>query len=305
MRRTASSLGISLGLHAVALTFLFLLRFSSRGAPKDLPDLRRATFIIAPVPVERLIAPRPTPALSIPSVVTTELPRGRRMPTEFPTRAIRPMPETELPAAPVLEALRVTPSELKVSLPVLPPPPFKTANLAATMLAIPVATSSSSVRAAGFSGAQPGAREPTQGPVRMQSLESFGGVVSARVPRPQEGTVARGGFPDVAFTPPSPVAVAPRVSSAVSMSAIEILFKPRPAYTEEARRLQIEGEVLLELLFASTGEVRVLRVMRGLGYGLDETATNAARAIRFHPASRAGVPVDFIAPVHIVFQLAY
>jgi len=88
-------------------------------------------------------------------------------------------------------------------------------------------------------------------------------------------------------------------------SAAEILSKPRPAYTDEARRLQIQGEVLLEVLFAASGEVRVLRTIRGLGHGLDESAIAAARAIQFRPAQRGDAAVDSNAVVHIVFQLAY
>jgi TonB family protein len=96
-----------------------------------------------------------------------------------------------------------------------------------------------------------------------------------------------------------------RDATSPNASAAEIIFKPRPAYTDDARRLQIEGEVLLELLFGASGEVRVLRTLRGLGHGLDENAVAAAREIRFRPARRAGAAVDSSAIVHIVFQLAY
>jgi TonB family protein len=88
-------------------------------------------------------------------------------------------------------------------------------------------------------------------------------------------------------------------------SAAEILSKPRPAYTDEARRLQIEGAVLLEVLFGASGQARVLRTIRGLGHGLDENAVSAAREIRFRPAQRDGAAVDSAAVVRIVFQLAY
>ena len=96
-----------------------------------------------------------------------------------------------------------------------------------------------------------------------------------------------------------------RASDTALSSAAEILVKPRPAYTEEARRLRIEGEVLLEVLFEASGEARVLRTIRGLGHGLDENAIAAARAIQFRPAKRGDAAVDSTAVVHIVFQLAY
>ncbi len=86
---------------------------------------------------------------------------------------------------------------------------------------------------------------------------------------------------------------------------MEILSKPKPVYTEEARGRRIEGEVLLRVLFAASGQVQVLATVRGLGYGLDENAVAAAEAIHFRPAERAGVAADSTAVVHIVFQLAY
>lgn len=96
------------------------------------------------------------------------------------------------------------------------------------------------------------------------------------------------------------------VASALQVTrSVEILSKPRPAYTEDARRQRIEGEILLKILFAASGEVRVLSTVRGLGHGLDESAIAAAEAIRFRPAERAGIAVDSTAIVHIVFQLAY
>jgi TonB family protein len=85
---------------------------------------------------------------------------------------------------------------------------------------------------------------------------------------------------------------------------IEILAKPRPIYTDEARRLRIEGEVILEVLFRASAQVCVLRVVKGLGHGLDASAENAAMGIRFHPAAEHGRAVDSVATVKIEFQLA-
>jgi TonB family protein len=86
--------------------------------------------------------------------------------------------------------------------------------------------------------------------------------------------------------------------------SVEILSKPRPEYSEEARRMGIEGDVLLEVLFRADGTLRVERVLQSLGYGLDERAIRAAEGIRFQPAARAGAAVDQLATVRIRFQLA-
>jgi TonB family protein len=117
------------------------------------------------------------------------------------------------------------------------------------------------------------------------------------------GTVQQGSFSDQ-----SPVTAGPRVKQTAAVSnsrPVEILFKPKPEYTDEARAKKIEGEVLLQVTFAASGEIRVERIVQGLGYGLDNAAQAAARQIRFRPAEQEGQPVDSSAIVHITFALAY
>lgn len=84
----------------------------------------------------------------------------------------------------------------------------------------------------------------------------------------------------------------------------EVLSKPAPVYTDEARQQKIEGEVLLEVVFSASGSVRVMRVLHGLGHGLDEAAIRAAGQIRFKPAQRGGRAVDSTGKLHIIFQLS-
>jgi len=117
------------------------------------------------------------------------------------------------------------------------------------------------------------------------------------------GTVQQGLFGDE-----KPVAATPQVRKAAATSntkPVEILAVPRPVYTDEGRAHKIEGNVRLEVIFTASGEVKVLRVLQGLGYGLDDAAAAAARQIRFKPAQQDGQPVDFEAAVRIVFELAY
>jgi TonB family protein len=85
---------------------------------------------------------------------------------------------------------------------------------------------------------------------------------------------------------------------------VEILSKPTPAYTPEARELKVEGEVVLEVVFVASGEMHVVGIVERLGHGLDEAAIQAAKKIRFRPARRNGLPVDHAAVLRIVFQLA-
>jgi TonB family protein len=91
-----------------------------------------------------------------------------------------------------------------------------------------------------------------------------------------------------------------------AVEPVVILAKPKPVYSAEALKMNIEGEVLLDVIFpASGGEVHVNRVVKGLGHGLDEAAVRAAEQIKYKPALSNGHPVDFPAVVHIVFQTAY
>lgn len=90
-----------------------------------------------------------------------------------------------------------------------------------------------------------------------------------------------------------------------NVKPVEILSVPKPIYTDEARNRKIEGDVLVEVVFAASGEVKVVRVVRGLGFGLDEAAEAAARQIRFKPAMQDGQAVDSPAIAHIKFEMAY
>jgi len=121
---------------------------------------------------------------------------------------------------------------------------------------------------------------------------------------PSRATVQNSGFGDTAAV--SPASLAPRSDdqSNPKMVPAEVISKPTPAYTTEARNLRVEGEVVLEVVFEASGRLRILRVVQSLGHGLDESAVQAAGQIRFKPAKRDGQPTDYTALVHIVFQLA-
>ena len=57
-------------------------------------------------------------------------------------------------------------------------------------------------------------------------------------------------------------------TAAPSETPVEVLWKPKPVYTDEARAKKLEGNVTLEVIFRATGQVEVLRVKSGLGSGL-------------------------------------
>jgi TonB family protein len=131
----------------------------------------------------------------------------------------------------------------------------------------------------------------------------FGGTAAGvgQEERRHGGTVSSAGFST--STAPAPT-VKTRAEDKPSVTPVEVYFKPVPAYTQEARQLHLEGEVLVRVTFGAAGDLRVEQVVRGLGHGLDESALHAAQQIRFRPAKRNGEPYDSTALVHIVFELA-
>jgi TonB family protein len=70
-----------------------------------------------------------------------------------------------------------------------------------------------------------------------------------------------------------------------------ILSKPRPAYTEEARRNGVQGNVILRITFEADGTIGAIEVVKGLEQGLTEATEEAARKIEFRPARKNGKPI--------------
>jgi protein TonB len=85
----------------------------------------------------------------------------------------------------------------------------------------------------------------------------------------------------------------------------QLLYKPEPTYTAEAKAAHIEGQVMVRIKVSSTGAVTVLGVQKGLGHGLDQSALQSAQGCRFKPAVDAnGNPTDWEGVVSITFQIA-
>lgn len=153
------------------------------------------------------------------------------------------------------------------------------------------------VVASGFENVQALAATPRTG--RTVASSGFGSNSAAPQAVVAREPVKPTGFADA---PLAPAASAPQRTEQ-RMTPLEVLYKPTPDYSPEARALKIEGIVTLEVEFSAARQARVLRVVRGLGHGLDEMAIRAAEQIRFKPAQSAGKPVDVTADVQIVFRL--
>lgn len=87
------------------------------------------------------------------------------------------------------------------------------------------------------------------------------------------------------------------------ISAPTAVSSPDPAYTEEARRAKKQGTCTLWLIVDSAGHPRDIRIVRGLGFGLDEKAVEAVKQWRFNPALKDGKPVDVQISVEVEFHL--
>jgi len=93
------------------------------------------------------------------------------------------------------------------------------------------------------------------------------------------------------------------VAQPYSASAPNSIRKSSPEYTESARQARIEGVVLLYAEIGTDGRAHHIRVIRALGYGLDQKAVETLRRWRFEPALRDGVPVAAPATIEIPFHL--
>jgi TonB family protein len=74
-------------------------------------------------------------------------------------------------------------------------------------------------------------------------------------------------------------------------------------FSDEALKKRIEGAVIISVLVGKDGMPSDLKIVRGLGYGLDENALAAVARYRFQPATKNGVPVATRIPVEISFRL--
>jgi TonB family protein len=225
-------------------------------------------------------------------------------------------PLVRIPAPVVVEPPKV---ELQAKAPALPimsvPLPKSTVQVGAFLHAtekpsLPKATLAAQVQTGGF-GDPNGVKGEGDGnsKVTVATLGVFGvpdgpGYGNgAGDGHGRTGTVQSSGFGDESAASGG-VVKAQQLPERTAGKSVEIVSKPTPSYTEEARKLRLEGEVLLRVQFLTSGEVRILKVLQGLGHGLDEQAMHAAERIKFKPAEHGGQQIDSEATVHIIFELA-
>ena len=310
--RWTTGLWLSVVLHALVVVVLIVVPIRASEEPSTPRTPSRMVFImpataLVTVPPVRLVAPRlPPPPAPRPSreLVRTEAPKPLP-PEPIVAKRVEPPPAPLVPvAAPAF-----------VEKPAIQRPPetglFERTNGVRTSQA------AAAVTTGGFGSTAASPRDAAIGDVKTGGFGSTGasprgaangdvkmGGFGSEAPAPRRvanGEVQTAGFDQRASAPAQPSVAAP--TKPVDRP-VEIVFKPTPEYTDEARSARIEGTVSLELEFTAAGDVRVLRIVRGLGHGLDEAAQRAALRIRFKPAQSDAGPVDSRATVHITFRLS-
>jgi TonB family protein len=292
--RWTAGLWLSVGLHAIVAVVLIVVPIRASEKPPTPRTQSTRVFVLPPTESVKLasvpvVAPR-LPAPRVPPRPMRERARAEvAAPLPVVAKLVEPVAAPRVPAAaPVFER--------PVERPVIQRPPemglFERTNGARTSQA------TASVTTGGFvSAASPRSAANATGAVTTGGFGS-----GAPAPRAAaSGEVQTAGF-DLRASAPAQASVA-ALTKPIDRP-VEIVFKPTPEYTDEARSARIEGTVSLELEFTAAGDVRVLRVVRGLGHGLDESAQRAALRIRFKPAQSDGRPVDSRATVHITFRLS-
>ncbi|MHB1936115.1 MAG: energy transducer TonB [Acidobacteriaceae bacterium] len=134
---------------------------------------------------------------------------------------------------------------------------------------------------------------------KVASVGFSDGVASGTGNGPR-GKIQQGAFKDNTAVATPKIMVA----NTGNETTVEVISHPRPEYTPEAKQLKIQGDVVLEVRFSADGRCHVIRVVRGLGHGLDEQAIRVAEETHFKPATRDGQPVDITTYYRIDFQLA-
>jgi TonB family protein len=119
--------------------------------------------------------------------------------------------------------------------------------------------------------------------------------------------------PDPVLFPPDPKKTSPQKSSSEDYDRIftgrevtskaRLLSKPEPTYTETARKNQISGTVILRAVLSANGQVTNIHAVSGLPDGLTERAIEAAKQVKFVPATKDGHPVSMWMELQFNFNL--
>jgi TonB family protein len=135
-----------------------------------------------------------------------------------------------------------------------------------------------------------------QDPARAATAADFAGR-AARIHQAAVQAIGAQAAPPLAGGPITPL----RVGGGVTPPSL--LFKIEPAYSETARLAKFQGTVVLYIVVGPDGVARDIRLVKGLGKGLDERAAEAITQWRFRPGQKDGQPVSVAATIEVNFRL--
>ena len=95
----------------------------------------------------------------------------------------------------------------------------------------------------------------------------------------------------------------PGATPRAGMNPPTILRSTAALYTDDARVRGIEGTVTIEAVMSEDGRIKSMRVLRGLGFGLDEVALASVQEWEFSPATQNGLPISVVAQIDVQFNL--
>lgn len=121
---------------------------------------------------------------------------------------------------------------------------------------------------------------------------------------PREAT-PQTGAPRGTTVPATPARGQGRGAPASSATAPVAIYTTKPQYTEDGRKNRIQGTVILDVTILDNGTIdpSSIKVVRGMGYGLDERAIETVREWRFTPGTRDGKPVATSAKLEVTYRL--
>lgn len=88
-----------------------------------------------------------------------------------------------------------------------------------------------------------------------------------------------------------------------TITPLKVISKPRASYTDSARQAGVEGTIQLAVLFAASGKVEHVLLLKKLGSGLDQNAMRAAYRIGFEPQKKDGKPISVVRLVEYSFDI--
>jgi TonB family protein len=319
----------------INLALAFVVIVIGAAAKHTLAPNARLTQLIEPIPIKKeeppkpkVIPPKPKPLPELAKVEPkiVNLPKPIEQPKQPVVKMEAPKPIV-MPAAPQKIVAMAAPVPVHLGHPEAASVPNNDAHPSAVRLGAPdspvpnlhgpaVASVNLARGMPGMNGANTGNGPPAtkvvlgSGSPESTSIHGNGVVAVAGIPHGVPGGTGTGparaaGPVNLGQAVPPPMPKAATVTTAPQRTAPKVLWKPKPDYTEEARQEHIEGVVTIHIKVLPNGAVQVVGITRGLGHGLDESATRAIMATKFEPATdTSGNPVTWDGIVNVAFQLA-